>query len=81
MIIEGGGYVPGWFRTSRARRRAMLHTTHRGHMISLVFEGDTSRALGADMGVLGCVVGVGGSVSTIRWLIVGPGGRVQQCGG
>ena len=59
----------------------MLHTTHQGHMISLVFEGDTSRALGADMGALGCVVGVGGSVSTIRWLVVGPGGRVQQCGG
>ena len=50
-------------------------------MISLVFEGDALRALGVDMGALGCVVGVGGSVSTIRWLVVGPGGHVQQCGG
>jgi hypothetical protein len=81
MIIEGGGYVPGWFCTSRARQRAMLHMTHQGQMISLVFEGDASRALGVDMGALGCVVGVDGSVSTIRWLVVGPGGHVQQCGG
>ena len=76
---RGQGYVPGWFYTSRARRHAMLlHTTHQGYMISLVFEGDVSCALGADMGALGCVVGVGGSVSTIRWLVVGLGGRVQD---
>ena len=79
MIIEGRGYVPGWFYTSRARRHAMLlHTTHQGYMISLVFEGNVSCALGADMGALGCVVGVGGSVSTIRWLVVGLGGHVQD---
>ena len=73
MIIEGGGYVPGWFRTSRARQHAMLHTTHRGPMISLVFEGDVSCALGADMGALGCVVGVGGSVSNHEMACSGAG--------
>ena len=81
MIIKDGGYVPGWFCTSRARWHAMLHTTHQDHMILLDFEGNASRVLGADMGALGPVVGVGGSVSTIRWLVVGPGGLVRWCWG
>ena len=82
MVTEGGGYIlewPGMFDACCCTKPVGLG---RSHVTGLVFAREAPFMLGtgiwAERGALGHVVGPWGLEPSSGWLVVGPGGCVEQ---